>query len=753
MICGLSAIGEYPLCYLPAEYDNSVVDPLGIAISQSGGQRTYLVEIEGYNPDTLTVEKKIFASDKYRTKPSDPELPNFAPIYGVVNPGTSETSIMSGGRLVNSAIPTYGDVEIAIGDKSFDAVLNTWKWSGHNIVQKVGTPDLPYPYFGPFASGSIVGIDTSYDIARISVTDRSAALNKALQTHIYRGTGYALKFNGTSSYISLGTHSTNVAATFEAWIQCTGSSATVVASHTSGWTNTTIDWTLEIGTESAGILVAKIQRSAGSSTTILDSGIDMRDGIARHVALVLNSGTNNCKLYVNGILVDSGTQPGYSSNASAVLVCGRRGSFSDYYFTGIIDEVRYFNIARSRLDILRTMSREIAAPEMSEMFGYWQLNEAAGTVLEDVSGNANDGTAINCTWVGTYEGGADVAGTPKVLCAGLVKEFTPVPVDAENLIYQLHDGKFKSAIIKDDGFPLTFEADVADLYAVTVTAGQFQTDSARGYARLGSDPTGTLTASVEGEYTGAVYIDTPSAIIQWILIRGGISLDTVDLGSLATLDLLAPGIVHFYAPEKISIINALRAFMEDLGGYIIWTRAGLIKFGILTDPSTEISKGALMDTYDFKMGSLQREIPIPVTKTHTLAYDRHYVTLDGTATSGVAIPQSDKYSLAKEYRFAYSGDDTAQIEIESPDAEDIDAISRYTLLADAQREVDRRQALNGVTRYTYQTVMAHTDFMLNVGDVYTVYSDRYGLTTGKNLVIVGIAESASPEETRVTFWG
>jgi Concanavalin A-like lectin/glucanases superfamily/TIR domain len=57
---------------------------------------------------------------------------------------------------------------------------------------------------------------------------------------------------------------------------------------------------------------------------------------------------------------------------------------------GALDEVRLWNIARTQEELRAQMETELTGKEPG-LVGYWPLNEAGGTTLNDLSGNGNNG--------------------------------------------------------------------------------------------------------------------------------------------------------------------------------------------------------------------------------------------------------------------------------------------------------------------------------------------------------------------------
>ena len=63
------------------------------------------------------------------------------------------------------------------------------------------------------------------------------------------------------------------------------------------------------------------------------------------------------------------------------------------HFNGLIDEIRVWNIARSKVEIQSTIDAQLEADyytnENSGLVGYWQLNEATGQISSDLAKSDN----------------------------------------------------------------------------------------------------------------------------------------------------------------------------------------------------------------------------------------------------------------------------------------------------------------------------------------------------------------------------
>ncbi len=115
------------------------------------------------------------------------------------------------------------------------------------------------------------------------------------------------------------------------------------------------------------------------------------------------------KTYTNGQLITTNSTPdGPAANETNTLKLGRHASNAAQFFTGTVDDARVYNHALSQKEILCAMNNYSIDP-----IGWWKLDETAGTVAADASGNANDGVVSGgAAWVaGKVDGALSFDGT------------------------------------------------------------------------------------------------------------------------------------------------------------------------------------------------------------------------------------------------------------------------------------------------------------------------------------------------------
>jgi len=194
----------------------------------------------------------------------------------------------------------------------------------------------------------------------------------------------ALSFNGTTDYVLTSLNLPGGDFTMEAWIQYEGAAGDnfqpIIAS-----TNQQFFIGKNNGNTDFGI------QDGGYDGTI--NSANAFDGNWHHVAVSRNGTT--ISLFIDGVFVFSGT---FSGAAASTLRIGNEPESGGFFFTGKIDEVRIWDVAKTCAQINATKDIELTGTE-TNLLAYYNFNHgtAAGnnaglTTLPDVSTNSNTGT-------------------------------------------------------------------------------------------------------------------------------------------------------------------------------------------------------------------------------------------------------------------------------------------------------------------------------------------------------------------------
>lgn len=228
--------------------------------------------------------------------------------------------------------------------------------------------------------------------------------------------GKAVNFDGVNDYITMGDPSNGSLDpqgnpfSLSAWVKTTDTGGFILSKQYGA--NTNGDYGMYVngnGTVTCGISQSSSQRNSRTSSASINNGN------WNHVFCNFTAYTVSPDIYINGVL-SNGTFDGPMTvapgNSTQSFVIGNgeiaRVGDSTYALRAQIDEVRYYNYARSAAQVAWDYNR--GAP-----VGLWRFDECQGLTAYDSSGNGNDGTITIGTGAGT--GHQDSAGTCTVNAA------------------------------------------------------------------------------------------------------------------------------------------------------------------------------------------------------------------------------------------------------------------------------------------------------------------------------------------------
>ena len=119
------------------------------------------------------------------------------------------------------------------------------------------------------------------------------------------------------------------------------------------------------------------------------------DGNWHHVAATYDG--TNCRIYRDGVLIGSNNKTGNIVFETEYGLTTYIGAYEGgEYFNGLIDEVRFWNITRTQLQLQAAMSMTLP-DNTAGMTAYYKFDEGTSTTTNDASGNGNHGTLTNGT--------------------------------------------------------------------------------------------------------------------------------------------------------------------------------------------------------------------------------------------------------------------------------------------------------------------------------------------------------------------
>jgi len=137
------------------------------------------------------------------------------------------------------------------------------------------------------------------------------------------------------------------------------------------------------------------------SPEVLTSGSTLSTGQYYHIAVIKDgNGTNNCTLYVDGSLSDTGTRSASMPSSSGQnFWVGSSQVFSGYEMNGLADEVAFWSSALTSTDITAIYNSGAPA-DLSSLspVHWWRMGDndgGTGTTITDQGSGGNNGTLTN----------------------------------------------------------------------------------------------------------------------------------------------------------------------------------------------------------------------------------------------------------------------------------------------------------------------------------------------------------------------
>ncbi|WP_374321896.1 hypothetical protein [Brevundimonas sp.] len=198
--------------------------------------------------------------------------------------------------------------------------------------------------------------------------------------------------------------------------------------------------------------------------------------------------------------------------------------------------------------------------------------------------------SLSYAGTGGAEGSAGLKGALKPWASGYCQNVDPVLVDAVAWVYQVHGyGPIHSVVTVyenaldlsavEAGQPATFAGDFgsyASLAAATLTNGQWATCLSLGLFRLANEPSGKITADVQGAKDGATFASSVSTIAQHLIKTAGVGTSKIDA---ASLNVFSTKPWNFYSRNQVSVGEVARAAYHHAGGYLFPSSTGVFMAG------------------------------------------------------------------------------------------------------------------------------------------------------------------------------
>jgi hypothetical protein len=347
----------------------------------------------------------------------------------------------------------------------------------------------------------------------------------------------------------------------------------------------------------------------------------------------------------------------------------------------------------------------------------------------------------------------DRKGQPKPLVYGQVANIAPPIVNTSRLIYQVNDGAVNTiSAVYDRGVALTVGAAYASQAAMEAdapAAGSFRAWLAGGYFRLGSSPTGTLTADVT--QGAAASNQTAAQVMKAVALRAGIAIGDIVSADVTALEAANSATVGLWLPNETSALAAMDAVANSVGAWWGFDTLGKLRMARMTLPSgtpaVVLDRDAVQKLDLQATASGDRNIP---PSSIEIRYARNHTPQDDLAGS---VTDERRAWLKEEWRTVTAAGASLTVH---PLAEPLIMETLLVAAAAAQTEATRRAALFG-NRRDRVVVGIRLDFArllaLDLGVVVRIAVPRFGYDAGKLFRVIGIQTDLRRNRAELTLWG
>lgn len=261
------------------------------------------------------------------------------------------------------------------------------------------------------------GTTTSYTTAALTVADSgnsyrivstdtnsSLGISTTTNTEIagstipYLEIDYALNFNGSTQYLQAPDNSAfdlSGSFTLQAWVYPTNvTGVSMILNKENSYEIFIQDGVFGIGFD-------------GSATTwtFAKSNVPAVANEWHHVAVVRSSGQSNYTFYLDGVVAYVGAADTLGTanlaNSTDPFTIGGRDNATNQRFTGMIDNVAGFSVARTAAQVLADMNGYIDANTTGLQY-YYDFNEGSGSTVYNHDASGSSATDLTITGGATY---------------------------------------------------------------------------------------------------------------------------------------------------------------------------------------------------------------------------------------------------------------------------------------------------------------------------------------------------------------
>lgn len=361
----------------------------------------------------------------------------------------------------------------------------------------------------------------------------------------------------------------------------------------------------------------------------------------------------------------------------------------------------------------------------------------------------------------------NIKGKPKPRLYGVVKDADPPCVNTDKQIYQLNDGALQSIdAVYVGGLALSAGAayaSQADMEATAPSAGQYRVWLAGGMFRLGSSPTGIVTADAsEGANDAARTV--AQVLKRLATLPNAIDAARVSAADVTALDVDTSAVVGIWIKEEMRIIDAMNLVAAGAAAWFGMDRMNDLRMKRLEAPSGSpavifqsldvdgVATEETVDLIDFQLvPNAEEDLSVPAWRVVV-----QYAPCWTPQPTGFDETISDeRKAFLKEGTRQVTWEDAA-VKTKHPGAREIHVTTTLRDEADAQALADYLGTLFGVIRDLWELQAKWTPelaALVDLGTITELLIERYGYDAGRSMVAVAIDRDTAEELATINVWG
>jgi|TARA_R110000824_G_scaffold401687_3_gene613648 hypothetical protein len=282
-------------------------------------------------------------------------------------------------------------------------------------------------------------------------------------------------------------------------------------------------------------------------------------------------------------------------------------------------------------------------------------------------------------------------------------------------------------------------------------SGAYGVYLAGGYVRLGSPPSGDITVDatagdVAGDRTGA-------QLSTDLLLKAGMTSADWSSADITALDTANASVLGLWTGITPTVVSTALSFLAaTLGAWWGFDKAGVFRTARLVDPlgltvALSFTEDTVWGLERVRGGEARSGLP---SYRQIVKYNKNYTVQNDLAGS---VDDTTRALLAEEWQTVNA--ETASVKTAYLLAREMTTETAFSIAANAATEATRRQALRGTKRdsFEFSTRIDSDTLTLDLGQIINVTHSRFGLSAGKNLVVIGLDADATTDSVRVQAWG